>query len=222
MMIVFHSFFDLNLFGYYSIDLYSGFWMSFARIIEIIFIFLVGISLTISYSRSKEKSFTKYLKRGLKIFSWGLLITIMTWLFFKERFVLFGILHFIGIAIIFAYPFVKFMKPALNIILGAIIIFLGICILNLRFNFPYLLWLGFLPYNFHTLDYFPIFPWFGVVLLGVSSGKILYPNGNRIINLPELSRFKIVRLLKFLGQHSLFIYLIHHLIIIALLHIFFL
>jgi uncharacterized membrane protein len=135
MMIIFHSFFDLDLLGYYSIDFYSVFWLSFARMIEIIFISLVGVSMVISYSRSKQKSFGKYLKRGLKLFCWGLVITMATWLFFREKFVVFGILHFIGISVILAYPFVKFVKPTFNAVLGAVIIFLGTCLLSLRFNF---------------------------------------------------------------------------------------
>jgi len=220
MMIIFHFFLDLSLSGRYSIDIHSVFWRDFAITVATTFIFIVGASLTISYSRLKQKSFIAYLKRGLKIFSWGLLITILTWLFLRERFIIFGILHFIGIAIILAYPFVKFINPVLNIIFGVVIIFLGTIVSILRFNFPYLLWLGFIPSNFHSLDYFPILPWFGIILIGISFGKIFYLDGKRIINIPDLSKFKAVKVFSFLGRHSLFIYLIHQPIMIALLYIF--
>ena len=97
MMIVFHAIFDFTFFSSYEIDLQSGFWWLFARITASIFIFLVGISLTLSYSRKKE--FSKYLYRGTKIFSWGLVITLVTWIFLSQGFIAFGILHFIGLSI---------------------------------------------------------------------------------------------------------------------------
>ena len=71
------------------------FWLFFARITAILFILLVGISLTLSYARIKDwntkKIFLKYLKRGLTIFSWGLAITLVSWFFIREDFIVFGV-----------------------------------------------------------------------------------------------------------------------------------
>jgi len=86
MMIAYHLIYDLNYFGVYNFNIYSGFFWYFARTTAFIFIFLVGVSLTLSYSRaikSKEYStekelFAKYSKRSLRIFSWGLFITLIT------------------------------------------------------------------------------------------------------------------------------------------------
>ena len=38
---------------------------------------------------------------------------------------------------------------------------------------------GILPQDFYPRDFFPIFPWVGVMLLGVCLGALLYPNGIR-------------------------------------------
>lgn len=226
MMIIYHLVYDLSSLGQYNINATSGFWLYFARATANIFIFLVGVSLAISFSRTKNissktkgmKLFLKYLRRGLKVFSWGLIITLVTWVLFREGFVIFGILHLIGISIILAYPFLKLRYW--NLLIGLLCIFLGAYLKNFNFNFSWLLWLGFRPSHFYTIDYFPLLPWFGVVLLGIFIGNLLYPNYTRKFKLVDLSHFSTMKTLSFLGKHSLFIYLIHQPIIIAVLYIF--
>lgn len=219
MMIAFHFLYDLNYFGGYGFAIHSGFWLIFARITASIFIFLVGISLTLSYSRIKNKRASdislKYLYRGLKIFSWGLIITLLTWLFIREGFIVFGILHFIGIAIILARPLLKFRS--LNLLLGIVFIFLGLYLQNFTFDFPWLLWIGFMPHYFYTIDYFPLLPWFGLALIGMFFGNLVYPNGKRRIR--RITN-PFTNLFCFLGRHSLLIYLLHQPILIAVLYVF--
>ena len=226
MMVVFHFIFDLNYFGIYSFDIHSGFLWWFARITASMFIFLVGVSLSLSYARTtilnrninEKKLFLKYLKRGLKIFSYGLLITATTYIFIGEGFIVFGILHFIGIAIILEYVFIKHKYT--NLFLGLAFIAAGIFLMNFRFNFYGLLWLGFTPNNFYTVDYFPLLPWLGIVSFGIFLGNILYEKYVRQFKLPDLSSKLIVKISSFLGKHSLLIYLIHQPIIILLLFLF--
>ena len=219
MMIVFHFLFNLAYFANYSINMNFGFWKYFGRATAIIFIFLVGVSLTLSYSKIKGnwlKNYPNYLKRGLKIFFWGLIITLITFIFLRENFVIFGILHFIGISIILAYPFLKVRKEFV-LLIGILFIIIGEILKRFFFSFPWLMWLGLQPYNLVTADYFPLFPWFGVVLIGMFFGFWLYPNYKSKINLPDLSRFKIIQIFSFLGKHSLIIYLIHQPILILIL-----
>ena len=221
MMIVFHLLYDLTYFGGCNLNLHSGFWLYFGRATATIFIFLVGVSLTLSFSRARKiqtsgrKLYLKYIKRGLRIFSWGLLITLTTWVFLREGFVLFGILHLIGISVILAYPFLKLRS--LNLLMGIFFISIGIYLNNVAFDFPWLLWLGLMPDRFYTIDCFPIFPWFGVVLIGMFFGNLLYPDYTRKFNLCDPSNFNFIGLFCFLGRHSLLIYLIHQPILIMLL-----
>ena len=136
MMVLFHVISDLFHFANFRFIIYSGFWRVFAHVTATIFIFLVGVSLSLSFERSqllKKINFTKYLKRGLKIFMWGLLITLMTWLFYQSQVVVFGVLHLIGIAIILAYPFLKLKYWNLGI--GSVLVLIGIYLYNLKFNF---------------------------------------------------------------------------------------
>ncbi len=220
MMIVFHFLFDLSYLGGYEVNIYSGFWWAFARVTATVFILLVGISLTLSYSRAIQKRTgklgRKYFKRGLKIFFWGLIISVITWIFLRVGFIVFGVLHLIGVSIILAYPLIKYRHR--NLILGIIFIIIGLCLGGLTFDFYWLFWLGFMPRNFYTLDYFPIFPWFGVILIGIFLGNYMYKNYKRRFKFPEFSDSSFTRPICFLGRNSLLIYLIHQPILITLLY----
>lgn len=228
LMIGYHFFFDLNFFGIYSFNLSSGPLWYFPRIIAGTFIFLAGLSLYLSYSRAEisrtysggGELFLKYLKRGVWIFSLGLVITLATWIFIRQEFIIFGILHFIGLAIILEYPFLRYCQRYryLNLVVGLIFIIIGIYINSLTFNFDWLLWLGFIPQNLTTVDYFPLLPWLGVVSIGIFAGSILYRNYNRKFQLPNLSTHRPIQIFTFLGRHSLIIYFIHQPLLILMLY----
>lgn len=223
MMITYHVLFDLNYFGFTSTDLNSPPVLVFLYPVGALFFLLVGMSLTLSYNRvksilTKTQLQVKYLKRGTSIFSLGLLITIVTWIYPHDGFIIFGVLHCIGLSILLAYPFLTTRFSAFSV--GICCIIIGVF---LRFSgtvdFPWLLWLGFVPRSFYTLDYFPLLPWFGVVLIGIFFGNTLYKNNTRIFTLKETPRFIGTRLLCFLGRHSLVIYLLHQLIIVGILYL---
>jgi uncharacterized membrane protein len=223
MMIIFHLLYDLNYFDIYKIDLFSGYFLIYLNFGATIFLLLVGISLSLSYSRSnkslaKKELQSKYIFRGLKIFALGLVITLVSWLYLTEGFVIFGVLHCIGLSIILAYPFLRFRY--LNLALGSVLIFVGIVLKNFTFDFNWLIWLGFSPSQFYTIDYFPLLPWFGVVLIGIFLGNVLYPNFKRMFKLRELGQQKAVSMFCFLGRYSLIIYFIHQPILLALIYVY--
>lgn len=222
MMIAYHIFYDLRFFGNFQVNPNSGFLLILGRSSALIFIFLVGVCLAISYSRVRNKPkkeiIKKYFARGLKIFSCGLAITLITWLFLRNGFIIFGVLHFIGLSIILVYPFLGFKK--LNLFLGIIFFAIGLFLYNQTFDFSWLLWLGFKPVALYTFDYFPVFPWFGIILLGLFFGSIYYSNDKQKIKVPDFSGMLLVRIFSFLGRNSLLIYLIHQPILIGIIYLF--
>ena len=222
MMVVFHILYDFNYFGIYSLELYSGYISIYSYSIGVIFLLLVGISLTISYNKASKKLKKneiqiKFIFRGLKIFGFGLLITVITYFIIGEGFIVFGVLHCIGISIIFSYPFLKF--KVLNFLSAVLIIFVGLILSNYTFNFYYLVWLGFSPNFFYTIDYFPLLPYFGVVLIGIFLGNLFYPDSKRRFKLKNLNENIIVKTFSFLGQNSLVIYFLHQPIILSILYL---
>ncbi|MBI4168259.1 MAG: DUF1624 domain-containing protein [Candidatus Aenigmarchaeota archaeon] len=212
LMVLFNYAFTLDYFHIYAAAEGWLFWWLFPRIVAGMFIFIAGVALTISYSRRKNKQ--HHTKRGLKVFGWGLIITAVTWAFAPAVTVWFGVLHFIGLSIILSLLFVK-LKPGRILVVASIFLIVGIYLNSLAFDFPWLLWLGLTPSSFSTLDYFPLFPWFGIFAIGMALGKKLYRNGKRRFKI----RKELFAPLNFLGRHSLFIYLLHQPVLLGALYV---
>ena len=219
IMILFHFLYDLNHYSLAKIRLYSGPIVYVAYITASVFIILVGIALTISYSKaqqsmSKKEIKLKFLRRGIMILLLGMIVTVVSWIYIPERFIIFGILHCIGVSIIISLPFIRLRVG--NLILGFLLIGIGSYLKLLTFDFNWLIPLGFLPRRFFTIDYFPLLPWFGVVMIGMAIGNFIYPNAKRQYHLKDRSCYLIVKSLCFLGRHSLIIYFLHQPILVGL------
>ncbi len=219
-MVFYHFVWDLSFFGLTQATLVVGPWQWFARSIATLFIFTMGVSLTLSYNRERRKLghghlFGKYLRRGLMIFGWGMVITVATYFFIGRGFVIFGILHLLGLSVVLAYPFLK-ANRWVTLAAGSGIILAGILVDPLRSDSAWLVWLGIKQTGSYMVDYYPVLPWSGIALLGVFVGHTLYPGGRRTFSLPDWGGLPPLRGLQFLGRHSLLIYLIHQPIIIGI------
>ena len=222
LMVLFHLVFDLNYFSVQQIEVASGFWFYLARFTASLFLLLVGVSLTLSHSRARllgqEDRFRyRLMKRSLWIFSLAIGVTLVTYLFIGKGFIVFGVLHLIGISLLLAHPFLRLHGA--NFILGLLFISVGLFLQSLSVDFPWLLWLGLAPMDFRSVDYFPLLPWFGVILIGVAFGDLFYRGYSRRIPVPDLAGSFPVRWLAFLGRNSLAIYLAHQPVLIGLLYL---
>ena len=216
-MVLFNWLFALHYLGLMpSFDPYSLFWWLFARVTAGSFIFLAGVSLYLNSVKSGGNN--RILHHGVKLFALGMGITIATALFLDSGFIVFGILHSIGFSIILALPLLNRSAKTLAVA-GVAFVAAGIFISNYSFNFPWLLWLGFVPQGFYTLDFFPLLPWFGVMLLGIAFGKTNYANRERNFPAPNWGKTILSKPIEFLGRHSLAIYLIHQPLLIAFLYL---
>ncbi|HSJ59001.1 MAG TPA: heparan-alpha-glucosaminide N-acetyltransferase [Anaerolineae bacterium] len=218
-MVAYHVVFDLAFFDVYTGDIHSPGWKLIARSIASTFMLVMGISLTLKYRRLEARLDARqiartYLRRGATLFAWGLVINVVTYFTLDDRFVLFGILHLLGLSTILAFPFLRSRRASL--IGGVAAIATGVGLGDVRVLFPWLHWLGVRQLGRSSVDFFPVFPWFGVVLLGIWVGLTFYPRGSRLWAMPDLSHTLPVRLLTYLGQHSLTIYLIHQPVLLGL------
>jgi uncharacterized membrane protein len=216
MMIVYHCTYDLDTLGGYHIQSTTGYLALFADVTAGLFLFLVGISLAISRTRTSLtgwRLFGKYLARGLRILAYGMVLTII-FLALGMGVVAFGILHLIGFSIILAYPFLSLRLT--NLVLGTVIFVAGQYVLaqDLYSQSFWLLPFGVVPEGVMMPDYRPLLPWFGVVLIGLFFGNVVYGGRPAV---PEDKAPVLARPLLPPGRNSLFIYLIHQPIIIALL-----
>ncbi len=227
MMILFHTLFDLYYFTMYPVNIRDGFWRYFALATGSLFLFIAGLSLSVSHARAKRayagdvwapaRIAEKFLVRGAGIFLCGMLITVVTWVLVPQSFIIFGILHLIGISIMISPLFFRFRER--NILIGAAIFLAGILLWIPPLYGPFwLLWIGIHPASFSTLDYYPLFPWLGVVLIGLGTGERIYPGGERAFPTPRIPKPARIPL-TFLGRHSLLVYLLHQPVILFILHV---
>jgi uncharacterized membrane protein len=211
-MIILHLFWDLDYFGILPLNQNC---YSLNIIVPVIFFLLVGICQSVNnnkYRSQPRKMYFRTLQRGLWILNLGMLFTLLTAVFLPEKPILFGVLHCIGCCIILSTLLLRYTST--NVILATLFIVSGLAL--------GLFWTTENPTMFelaagihesnvgaHTIDYFPILPWFGVCLLGITLGNILYKDNKRRFPLPDLSQHKPTKIFSWLGKHSLAIYLIH-------------
>lgn len=175
-----------------------------------ILIFMSGVTAYISYEKHKAKLASRYFVRGMKLLFFAILITIFTYFFVPRYTIFFGILHFFAVTSFLIPIFIKYNK--MNLIAGSSIILSGVYFQQQTFKFSYLSWLGFVPENLSTFDYFPLIPYMGVILLGIYYGRHIVEKTSNINFKGRLSS-----IFKFLGKHSLTVYLIHQPLLILLL-----
>jgi uncharacterized membrane protein len=214
-MVFFHLMWDLQFFGLSSVDVFSAPWQIFARSIGTTFTLLLGLSLWLIASRLSSQALRRYaIRRGVTILGLGLLISLGTWLFVGDAYVRFGILHLLGTMLVLSLPFVR--APLwLTFAMGIAMIVGGAFLTTLHAPFPWLTALGVAQTGVEMVDYYPLLPWGGAALLGITCGRLVYPDGQRSVALPELGALAPVRALRFLGRHSLLIYLLHQPILLG-------
>ena len=215
LMIIYHFCWDMKFYGYMSFHTKAPPWLFFTRTIATLFFFTVGISLSLSHARAATATnvllFKKNLKRGLGLMLLGWLLALVVYLASKQL-IVFGILHGIGACIICAYPFLKARKTVL-FGTGLVLILISSWVRSHEIAGPWLYWLGVRMDGLNTVDYYPIFPWLGVVLLGLGTARWVYPNGNRLYHLVQVPA---IGWMLWLGRHALIIYVVHQPILHAL------
>ena len=96
--------------------------------------------------------------------------------------------------------------------LGIPMVIVGWYLRTQAFPFWLLTPLGFAPYGFTSSDYFPLLPNFGYFLLGAVVGRQVYAGRKSLFprETPPLGLFR------WLGRHSLMIYLLHQPVLAAI------
>ncbi|NLY43853.1 MAG: DUF1624 domain-containing protein [Clostridiaceae bacterium] len=204
LMIIFHLIVDLKDFYTYNIEYLSGFWYYEGKISAILFIIIAGISSTLGRNP---------VKRGITVFMCGMVITIITYLYNSSIYIRFGILHFLGTAMLLSPLFSKLNYILLSIISVCTLI-VGNIFSKMTVESPYLFFIGLVNKNFSSMDYYPLLPWLSIFVLGIIIGKGVYRKGKRLLPF-TLSKDPF----SYLGKHSLVIYLLHQPVLLAMLYL---
>lgn len=216
-MAIYHFGWDLEFFGYFAPGMTEhGGWKLFARAIAISFLALVGISLFLAHER--EFNWRPFWRRLVMIAMAALAITLVTWIAVPNAFIFFGILHEIAVASVLGLAFIALPAPV-TLLAAAAVIALPHYFRAPFFDHPALWWLGLSTTPPHSNDYVPVFPWFGMVLIGIGAARAARRSG-LLARLAEFRPGRWSRPLTFIGRHSLAFYLVHQPVLISLVWIF--
>ncbi|TSC78695.1 MAG: hypothetical protein G01um101425_985 [Candidatus Peregrinibacteria bacterium Gr01-1014_25] len=196
-----------------------------ARATAIMFLLLVGVSFHLSSEgKAAPAIWRRQLRRSAVVLGCALLVSLATYLFDPATYVRFGILHCIGLSLLIL-PFIRNLGPW-NILLGLTVIaapnVLTLPPLPSLPSLPSFLTLpfGILPPNFTTIDYFPLLPWTGVIILGLGLAplfiRLCHSIDALIAHSPQLKALSLP------GRHSLLLYMIHQPVLVGVLWVMFL
>ncbi len=224
MMVAYHTGWNLQFLApQLGIDPFGGGWRVLQVATGSLFLLLVGASLWISDARARARGrsglhrWKAHACRAAQVLVCAMLVSVATWSVLADRYVRFGILHLIGLAILLAAPLAS--RPRCAGVVGAAVIAVGLVLRGTTSDLPGVLIFGLSPPSGAGVDYYPLLPWLGVVLLGIWLGGALYPAGERGRWSVRLRKAPtpFLRALTIPGRRSLGIYLVHQPVLIALL-----
>jgi uncharacterized membrane protein len=212
-MVVYHLAWDLADFGFVSAGLpFTPAMRLLSHAVASAFLALVGVSLALAHPHGlRGRAFAR---RFAIVAGAALMVTAASFVIDPAEPIAFGILHCIAVASLVAAPFVG--APAWTALAaGVAALAAPLAVASDSLDAPALVWLGLGTTAPHTLDWRPLLPWAGVVLVGLALARA---------SLPRLAGWRWTqwrpaaapgRALRFAGRHSLVIYLVHQPILFA-------
>jgi len=221
LMFIYHFCFDLNYYNFIETNFYvNPWWINFRIVIVSLFLWLVGISLFLSAQNGIH--FKRYIKRLALLAVAAALVSISSYVTFPDSYIFFGILHFIIVASLVGLLFTRFHY--LNLALGIGLIILGVQYSSEIFDQANLQWIGFMTHRPFTEDYAPFAPWFGVVLIGLFSGSLIFKRrtfpllSNVFTHWTEI-KTRQQAIVCGMGRYSLLLYLVHQPVFMGILYV---
>ena len=169
-----------------------------------LFILLAGYSVYMTYKKDTKKNSGKFLEkratRSLQILEHGLLITILTYLLYPDKFIQFGILHFLAIGTLLSSLVVhdqQMAMMALAISVGVTYPITGTFADTITGSAS----------NNLMMDWFPLNKWLPVLLSGLVIGQ------NIDVKIPVL---EFNNLITDIGKNSLNLYTLHLVVLLVI------
>ena len=205
LMVFYHFSYDLVYFKFLNFDIINHpFWWFLPRLIVFLFLFTAGFSLSIAHKNQFHKK--KFFKRLMQIVLSALLISVVTFFLFPDRWIYFGTLHCIALSSLITVYALSYPKT-----LGTIGLLLFIFSVFFGIDIPWI------QLEHSSLDYVELFPWIGASFLGVFAHH-QYIKTPTLLKFEEFSIFKApsFKFFQKISEHSLLVYLIHQPILFGL------
>ncbi len=206
-MVVYHIAWDLYFLSFISTDITTDpWWVALQRGIVSGFLVLVGVGLVLAHGDGIR--WRGFWRRFAVILGAAVLTSIGTYVALPPYFVYFGVLHAIAL---FSLLGLVFVRAPVWVTLVAIVV---VMVPPALFSDPIMMqrelsWIGFWPLPPPTTDIVPVFPWFGVTLIGIAGTRLIM----RSALWARISGWQfdgvLGRSLRWMGRWSLLIYLVH-------------
>ncbi len=224
-VMLYHLLYDLIYFG--GIDLPFFFTDWWEAVHQVFLVVLFGVSgICAGFSKN-------VLKRGATLFLLGELLTIGTSLFMPDNVIVFGVLSCFGAVMLIYGVISPVMKKIPNVVIFALFAILAVMFrsfsrtdsiflffaeiqLDLPRDADYLYPIGITSADFRSADYFPLVPYGFVFLAGTAFSDIVKSR-----RLPKLVYSAKLPVINFLGRYSLWAYIIHQPVFMAVTYILF-
>jgi len=208
-MLAYHFCYDLNHFSYIHVAmLQDAGWIAWRTAIVSQFLFLAGFSLALRAPgpHANPLRTRQFWRRWLQIAACAAGVTLASSWLFGARFIWFGVLHFVALAQVLLAPLLAL--GGANIALGIVVLALGLQLQLAAFAGDGLSWIGFSPVKPQTEDFVPLFPWLGVMLLGIGLAA-LWQGRRKASAVAGQRGAAMLRPFVALGRWPLTIYMLH-------------
>lgn len=222
MMVAYHAAYDVwFLAPSIDIDPFGGGWRALQVACGSSFLVVVGVSFAVANARARARGrrgfvlWRHHARRSIQVLGAAAVVTLATLIALgSDDYVRFGILHCIGAAVLIAPLLARL--GGWNILVGAAVVLIGFWMRDVASSVPGAVVVGFDTGN-AGVDHYPLFPWAGVVVVGMGLGALLYPRGERSTALAALAHEpRNGFALGAPGRRALPIYLLHQPLLIAL------
>lgn len=217
LMVIFHlNYVLVNIFWVVYINKFPYLWFLVWKIAAILFIFISWISFYLAFKKYDKKIYKKYLKIIFILSIIAFFISFFTYVFINSQYIRFWIIHFFALSFFLLLFFYRFKYY--NILIWLFfIIYWAFFIPIIENKYFYFLW--FMYSWFKSADYYPIFPYFWIILLWYSFWLYLW-DAWKLNLLKSKNNWNIfTKKVEYLWKNSLIIYLIHVPIIVLIIYI---
>lgn len=213
-MVIYHFCWDLSYFSYISPTIPAeGSLRILARIVAFSFLFTTGFCIALAHGKGIR--WRSFCKRIILIMLAAILVSVVSYIIMPQGLIYFGILHEIVVTSIVALLFLH-TPIFINILVILFVLFLPYFYQSAVFDQMALSWLGLSQNPPPSFDFVPVFPWFSASLAGLTTARLFAFYNAYYTLVTGIKPRWLDASLQWMGRHSLFFYLVHQPILLAI------